>query len=183
MTTLVPRQKVPPLDVATAGGGRWRLADRRPDHFTMVVFYRGLHCPICGTYLADLEARLGELAQRGVDVVAVSSDTEERALEAQRRWNLAHLTLGYGLDLEAARAWGLFVSSGRGKTSAGVEEPARFSEPGLFLVRRDGTLYFSAVQTMPFTRPGFADILKALDFVLKNDYPARGEVTEPSRPS
>nr|NIR90840.1 AhpC/TSA family protein [Gammaproteobacteria bacterium]NIU06316.1 AhpC/TSA family protein [Gammaproteobacteria bacterium]NIV52881.1 AhpC/TSA family protein [Gammaproteobacteria bacterium]NIX87589.1 AhpC/TSA family protein [Gammaproteobacteria bacterium] len=60
----------------------------------------------------------------------------------------------------------------------GIEEPALFSEPALYLVRPDGTLYFGTVQTMPFARPRFADILQALDFVIKNDYPARGEVVE-----
>ena len=89
---------------------------------------------------------------------------------------LGALRLGHGLGLETARAWGLYVSTDRGTTSAGLEEPALFSEPGLFLVRPDGTLYFGAVQTMPFARPHFADVLKALDFVIAKDYPARGEV-------
>jgi len=80
------------------------------------------------------------------------------------------------LDLAVARAWGLYISTGRGTTSAGVEEPALFSEPGLFLVRPDRTLYFTSVQTMPFARPHFSDILAALDFVIAKDYPARGEV-------
>ena len=68
--------------------------------------------------------------------------------------------------------------AGSGKTSVGIEEPALFSEPGLFLVRPDGTLYWSAVQTMPFSRPHFADVLTALDFVIDKNYPARGEVME-----
>ncbi len=59
-TPLIPRQKVPDLDVATLGGDRWRLADQRPENFTMVVFYRGLHCPICGRYLKDLDRKLAE---------------------------------------------------------------------------------------------------------------------------
>jgi hypothetical protein len=62
--------------------------------------------------------------------------------------------------------------------SIGFDEPALFSEPGLFVIRPDGTLYFGAVQTMPFARPAFGDILKALDFVIANDYPARGEVID-----
>ena len=41
LTPLYPRQPVPALEVATVGGGTWKLADQRPDHFTMVVFYRG----------------------------------------------------------------------------------------------------------------------------------------------
>ena len=28
---------------------------------------------------------------------------------------------------------------------------------------------------MPFVRPNFAEMVQALDFVIKNDYPARGE--------
>jgi hypothetical protein len=91
---------------------------------------------------------------------------------------LTRLRIGCGLDLAAARRWGLFISSGRGMTSAGVEEPARFSEPALYLIRPDGALYFGSVQTMPFARPHFADILTAIDYVLKNNYPARGEVRE-----
>ena len=43
-------------------------------------------------------------------------------------------------------------------------------------MRPDGTLYFGSVQTMPFTRPHFSDLLTAIDFVVKNKYPARGEV-------
>ena len=40
----------------------------------------------------------------------------------------------------------------------------------------DGTLYWSAIQTMPFARPQFRELLSAVDFVISKDYPARGEV-------
>lgn len=45
---LLPRQPVPPLDVPILDAGSWSLADDKPASFTMAVFYRGLHCPICG---------------------------------------------------------------------------------------------------------------------------------------
>jgi peroxiredoxin len=170
-----PRQPVPALEVATLDGGTWSLADRTPENFTMVVFYRGLHCPICGRYLRDLDRKVEEFAKRGVEVIIVSNDGEERARQAQTDWELQNLTVGYGLDLETARSWGLYVSSGIGKTSVGVEEPELFSEPGTFMVRPDGTLYFGTVQTMPFARPNFSEILQAVEFVLAKDYPARGE--------
>jgi hypothetical protein len=83
--------------------------------------------------------------------------------------------IGYGLAIEKAREWGLYISSGRGKTSMGVEEPALFNEPGLFLMRPDGTLYWSIVQTMPFLRPHFAELVGVLDRIEQMDYPARGE--------
>jgi peroxiredoxin len=182
LVPLVPRKAVPLLQVDLAGGGTFDLAREKPAHFTLLVFYRGLHCPICKTQLRELESKLEEFDKRGVAVVAVSSDTKERALQTLEAWGLTRLRVGYGLDLAAARRWGLFISSGRGMTSAGVEEPARFSEPALYLIRPDGTLYFGSVQTMPFARPHIADILPAIDFVLKNNYPARGEVTDLAEP-
>jgi hypothetical protein len=45
----------------------------------------------------------------------------------------------------------------------------------VFLVRPDRTLYYAAVQSMPFARPHLRDILAGLDFVIAKDYPARGE--------
>ena len=182
LNPLFPRQPVPALDVATVGGGRWSLAAQRPENFTLVVFYRGLHCPICSRYMGDLENKLGQFEARGLSVVAISSDSAERAAEAKEKWGLAKLTVGYGLDLDKAREWGLYISTSRGKTSTGVAEPALFSEPGLFVIRPDGTLYFGTAQTMPFARPAFAEILGALDFVIKNDYPARGEVLDHHKP-
>jgi hypothetical protein len=87
------------------------------------------------------------------------------------------LRVGYGLNLSDAREWGLFVSASRGKTSIGIEEPALFSEPGVFLIKPDQTIYYISVQSMPFVRPNFAELVQAFDFIVKNNYPARGEYT------
>jgi peroxiredoxin len=156
-------------------GTTWSLASAKPERFSLIVFYRGLHCPICTTYVAELDRLIPELATRGVETVAISTDTEERARQAQSKWGLSRLTIGHSLTIETARAWGLYISSSRGVTSTGVEEPARFNEPGVFLARADHTLYWASVQSMPFARPHFREILSALDFVIAKDYPARGE--------
>jgi len=174
---IIPRQPVPALAVDTVAHGRFDLASETPERFTLICFFRGLHCPICIRYLAELGRLLPEFAARGVSVIALSSDTHERALETASKVAAPALRLGYGLSLEAARRWGLYVSTGRGKTSSGVEEPALFSEPGVFLVRPDRTLYYGSVQTMPFARPSFGDLLSAIDFAIAKDYPARGEYT------
>ena len=91
----------------------------------------------------------------------------------------ARLRFGYSLPLTVARKWGLYISSSRGKTSINIEEPPLFSEPGVFLVRPDGTLYYGAVQTMSFARPLFSELLQAIDFAIAKDYPARGEYDGP----
>jgi peroxiredoxin len=172
---LMPRRPVPPLAVPSLSGRSLELEARRATAFSLVVFYRGYHCPICRTYLAELNRLTDDFAQRGVELLVLSSDTEERARKAADEWKLDRLDLGYELPLELARRWGLYVSTGRGLTSTGVEEPAQFSEPGVFLVRPDLTLYWSSIQTMPFARPHFKDMLGAIDFVVAKDYPARGE--------
>ncbi len=175
MTPLMPRRPVPDLTVPLAGGGSWSLGQRRPEHFSMLVFYRGLHCPICATYLRDLNRKAGDFAERGADVLVLSTDDEARAVRAKTEWELDRLDVGYGIGVEAARGWGLYISSSRGMTSMGVEEPTLFNEPGLFLIRPDGTLYAATTASMPFARPNFAEVLKAIDFVVAKDYPARGE--------
>ena len=175
MSTIKPRTETPGLEFKTLDGNTWRLADQKPENFTMIVAYRGLHCPICKNYLRELDRLKEDFDKRGVEVVVVSSDEHERAAQAKQDWELENLTVGYGLDLDKAREWGLFVSTSRGKTSAGIEEPPLFNEPGLFLVRPDKTLYASNIVTMPFTRPRFKDVLGALDTIIERDYPARGE--------
>lgn len=177
LAVLMPRQPVPPLDVPLLGGGRFDLAVSPAPTFDMLVFYRGLHCPLCAKYLVELERLHPEFEQRGVRPIAISSDNEERAQAMADKIGAKALRFGYDLPLAVARQWGLTISTSRGKTSLGIDEPALFSEPGLFLVRPDGTLYWGSTQTMPFARPHFDEIVGAIDFVVKNDYPARGEYT------
>lgn len=173
--SLIPRQPVPALDVPQISGNRLKLTASEAPTFTLLVFYRGYHCPLCRTYLSELNRLYDDFTARGVLVKVLSSDTEERARRAADEWSLDRLDLGYGLTEADARAWGLYISTSRGLTSTGVEEPVRFSEPGVFLIRPDLTLYWANVQTMPFARPHFKDMLGAIDFVVAKDYPARGE--------
>lgn len=174
---LLPRQKTPGLSLPLTDGGRFDLSSEASDRGTVICFYRGLHCPICATYLKELEKRAGEFAERGVTCVAVSSDGEDRARDMAEKIGASALRIAYGLPLQEARDWGLYISTSRGKTSIGIEEPALFSEPGLFMVTPQQTLYYGSVQTMPFVRPHFSELLGALDFAIANDYPARGEYT------
>ncbi len=175
MSRVLPRQPVPELLAPTLSGTTWSLAAASPQRFSLIVFYRGLHCPACKTYIAELDKLVPEFATRGVETIALSCDTESRTRQAQTSWGLSQLNVGHSLTIGTARSWGLYISTGRGMTSAGVEEPSLFSEPGLFVVRADHTLYLASVQSMPFARPHLRDVVAALDFVIAKDYPPRGE--------
>ncbi|MEP0232942.1 peroxiredoxin-like family protein [Roseibium sp.] len=174
---LIPRQPVPGLTAETISHGTFDLASDGAEWGTLVVFYRGLHCPICATYLKELERLTPEFEKRGVKTVALSSDDADRAAQMAEKVGADNLRFGHSVPLTVAKEWGLYISTSRGTTSIGIEEPALFSEPGVFLVRSNGELYFASVQTMPFVRPHFQEMVGALDFVKANDYPGRGEYT------
>jgi peroxiredoxin len=176
---LIPRQPAPDLRVPTLSHGIFDLATERPERMTLVCFYRGLHCPICANYLKELERLTPAFQERGVATIAISSDDEQRARAMSEKVGASHLRFGHGLSLAVARQWGLYVSASRGKTSIGIEEPPLFSEPGVFLIRPDRSIYYLSVQSMPFVRPPFSEMVQALDFVIKSDYPARGEYVGP----
>jgi peroxiredoxin len=175
---LIPRQKTPSLIVPTLDHGSFDLSSEVSERGTVICFYRGLHCPICAKYLTEFEKKTAEFAERGVNTIAISSDGVDRTREMADKIEAKNLRFGYDLDLAKAREWGLYISTSRGKTSIGIEEPALFSEPGLFMVTPEQTLYYGSVQTMPFVRPHFSELVGALDFAIANNYPARGEYTD-----
>ncbi len=53
---LIARQKTPDLDVSTLSHSAFKLSADNADRFTLVTFYRGLHCPICANYLRNSSA-------------------------------------------------------------------------------------------------------------------------------
>ncbi|MBR9846454.1 MAG: redoxin domain-containing protein [Algicola sp.] len=164
-----PRTKTPDIDINLVNDAKWKLSDQKPEHFTMVVFYRGKHCPICKTYLQTIQKNMDAFKNKGINVIAISSDTEEKAKASYENWEVSDLPIGYNFPIEEAREWNLYISKGI------KDEPEQFIEPALFLIDPEQTLYASSIQTMPFARPKIEDILKSIDFVLEKDYPARGE--------
>ncbi|MDX1762047.1 MAG: redoxin domain-containing protein [Christiangramia sp.] len=170
MKNLKPRQAVPELIVDTTKGVKWNLRDNEPENFTMIVIYRGLHCPVCKKYLEELNTKVEDFRDKGVNVICISSNTEELAQKTVEEWEIDKLNIGYGFNVEEGRKWDLYVSE-----AVKDSEPYMFLEPALFLVRPDNTLYSASIQSMPFARPKFDELLKSISFVIKDDYPARGE--------
>ena len=118
--SLLPRQPVPPLEVATLDGARFALGVSPPLTFDMIVFYRGLHCPVCTKYLTELEHLVPEFEQRGVRAIAISSDGEDRAREMAKKIGAQRLRFGYDLPLAVAHDWGLNISTARGEYAGPV---------------------------------------------------------------
>lgn len=64
------------------------------------------------------------------------------------------MQIGYGLTRAAMRQWGLYISKGEL-----AEEPPYFNEPGLFLIKPDGILFFVGVNNAPYGRPSLDTLL------------------------
>lgn len=166
-----PRAKAPPLVLETLGG-RFDLATRTPARFTVIVFYRGVHCGFCRRYLQELESLVASFVEIGVEPIAVSCDDRERAEKAKRDWGLNSFPIAYSLSLDSAMQWGLFISTG-----IKTDQPDYFPEPGLFLIEPDGVIHAAYIQSWPFARPRLIDVRDAIVFGSERGKPARGELT------
>jgi len=166
---LKPRQTTPDIHIELVNDAQWSLSKQDPKNFTLMIVYRGLHCPVCKKYLEDLQTKLSKFNELGVNVITMSSDSEKKAKQSYEEWDVADVPIGYDFPIDEARKWGLFISEGI------KDEPDTFIEPGLFLIRPNQELYCASIQTMPFARPELDAVIKAIKFVLDKEYPARGE--------
>lgn len=165
----MPGRPAPALVLPTLDGGPFEL--QAQPGWTLLVVYRGLHCPVCVGELGALSRRLPDFEALGAAVVAASTDDAARAREMRGKAGSGALTIAHSLSLTAAsQDWGLWISSAR----EGSEEPALFAEPGHFLIAPDHTLWAAWIQSTPFSRPPADDLLKALRFAAEKGYPPRG---------
>lgn len=161
---------LPEITLPRLGGGTLRLgAPLDGRDWQMIVVYRGLHCPICKSYLKGLEGLLADYHAKGVDVIAVSGDPEAKA-EAFVAETGITVPVGYGLSLEAMAALGLYISEPRSPQ----ETDRPFAEPGIFVVNATGELQIVDLSNAPFARPDLEKLLSGIGFVRDNDYPIRG---------
>lgn len=170
-TAPMPATAAPAIDALAANGTPFAHPAAPDGGLSVIFFYRGVHCPLCKTQIEELARRQDELRAAGLAVAAVSMDDADRFARQAAEWDLGRLSVGHALTQASARAWGLYLSD-----KAKEAEPARFAEPGIAVLKADGSIYALALQTTPFARPRLDDLIKGLGFVIQNDYPVRGTV-------
>jgi len=167
--TPMPGKTAPAIDAKSGSGGTFTLSTAPEGGFSVVFFYRGVHCPVCKTQIHELAQEEAVFREAGIAVSAVSMDDEERVARQRDEWDLGDLTFGHALTEESARAWWLYLSD-----KATDSEPARFAEPGIAVIRPDGVIYALYLQNTPFARPHLENLRKGLGFIMENDCPVRG---------
>ena len=160
--------------IRVSGPGRAELTLGKPQgghDWQMVVVYRGAHCPMCTTYLKELEALLPEFHALGVDVIAVSADPEYKARDQLARIKPG-FAVGFDLSVGQMHQIGLYVSAPR--SPEGTDRP--FAEPGIFEVNANGQVQVTDISNAPFARPDLRNLLAGIRFIRnpENSYPIRG---------
>ncbi len=136
-----------------------------------IFVYRGQHCPLCTKYLNQLEDFKTAFAEAGVEVVAVSADSEQ-----QVRGHLEKLAVSfpvaYDLSEQSMMELGLYISNPR----SAQETDHRFAEPGLFVVNEQGNVHVVDISNNPFVRPELGALARGLAWIRNpdNNYPIRG---------
>ena len=169
-------QKFPTFLVEKINGGRIDFFNPKEDNdWLLVIVYRGKHCPLCTQYLTELNGLIPKFNELGVDVVAMSADPKQKAIEQMKDIEPT-FDVGYGLTIEQMKTLGLYISNPR--SAAETDRP--FAEPGLFVINTSGNVQLIDISNAPFLRPELNSIISGLGFIRnpENNYPIRGTFTD-----
>lgn len=170
MTDHKPRvgEKIEPFDIDVLGTDSTTTIGAPKERWTMLVVYRGRHCPRCKRYLNKLNDMLFDWTAI-MDVIVVSADTKEKAIADRDEFGWK-FELGYGLEVDRMRKLGLYVS----EPLSEAETKDMFAEPGTFALRPDGSLMLVDISNGPAARPDLVELLDGMKFNIANDRPVRG---------
>ena len=132
---------------------------------------------MCTEYLTKLKDHVQDLADIGIDVVAVSADSKEQLDAHLNHTDKHHLgevnfPIAYGLKEDDLLALGTYIS--RPRSDKETDHP--FAEPALFVINEHGTVQVVDYSNNPFVRPELATLVRGLKWIRKpeNNYPIRG---------
>jgi peroxiredoxin len=158
---------MPEMTLNAVGGGSAKIGGTRAG-WQAVFVYRGLHCPICKTYLGKVEAMKDKFAAQDTELVMVSGDPKEKAEAFASEVGLT-IPVAYDLSIAQMKQLGLYISTPRSDT----ETDRPFPEPGLFIVSPEGKAHIVEIANAPFVRPDLDLIVRGLDRA-RDGYPTRG---------
>ena len=163
-----PGQPFPQLTFKMLDGTTFETAEFAGG-WSLLIVYRGHHCPRCKDYIASLHKHAPAYSERRVRIVLGSADPAETARQtvAEEGWTLPVFA---GLTVDQMSALGLFITDpGDDSTIHGL-----YSEPGLFLINPDGLLQTLSTSNSPSTRPDLEVFLDGVIGTQDRNLPIRG---------
>ncbi len=152
-TSIRPGDEAPDITLPSLGGESLRLSDLRGKP-VWLAFYRYAACPLCNLRVRDVIRHHGELAERGLKVLAIfQSDTETMAEYVGKQdapfpllsdpEQGAYATYGVGASLAAyvhPRAGAKLVTAMRAGFMIGKMDGTKTRVPADFLIDADGVV-------------------------------------------
>lgn len=167
-------ESFPQINVKTSDGRTVPLVDVQAQvstgRWTLVIIYRGQHCPICLKYLNELAMFSGRFEALNIDVVAVSADNKQQLEQFKVNGLNVSFPVMLELQVEDMKKLGLYIS----EPTSDAETDHLFAEPGLFLINPKGQTAMLDIANAPFIRPNIDQFVTGLEYVMENDYPIRG---------
>ena len=108
---LAAGSQIPDIYFSLINGNSIRLSEET-SNWTLLIVYRGLHCPICKDYAAKFENKLSKLQNINTQLVLISADTKDKATKFAEELTLKS-KIGYGLTIDQMRKLGLYLSEPR----------------------------------------------------------------------
>jgi len=153
VSPLLNGMMLPDATVQDSAGRFLSLAALAADKPTLVLFYRGGWCPYCNAQLAGLQEIESELAELGVQVLALSPEPADRLKEGEDKGRYQLLS---DRNLEAMQAFGVAYALDeqtaeryKGKLGARLkldgEERVILPVPAAYLLDAEGRVQFSYV--------------------------------------
>lgn len=171
-STPVPGQNFPVITLPLLDGGHTDIS--KPigsNDWKLILIYRGKHCPLCTDYLVELETVREEFSEIGIDIIAISADSKDRASSHFTNINRQY-PVAYDLSQEQMKALGLHISGPQNGTN--VERP--FAEPGLFIIDQNGKVQLVDISNVPFARPNLKSVASGMKWLRSRtqEFPING---------
>ncbi|CAM3826569.1 redoxin domain-containing protein [Rheinheimera salexigens] len=174
-TKLSAGEKFPLIQLTNSTGTKVNLVNAQQSEnatgrWSLIIIYRGYHCPICLKYLNNLETYSKRLQALQIDLSVASADTPEQLNKMKEKGLQITCPILTGLTLAQMKLLGLYISDPMNESE--TDHP--FPEPGLFLINPDGETIMIDIANAPFIRPDLEQLVSGLEFSFSKNYPVRG---------
>ncbi len=166
-------QRIDSVEIVDIDGEPYQIGQAWSEKTALIVFYRGGWCPYCNFQLRELAKKHEQLEAAGLQVVAISADTADKAATTLAQFDIpypilsdpkliAHEAFNVVLQVDDERLeWykskGLFLKDWSG------QEHNKVAVASAFIVDRQGRVLFSHAPIDYATRPSIDQLLSVID--------------------
>ena len=166
-------QKIDSVEIVDIDGEPYQIRQAWSEKTALIVFYRGGWCPYCNFQLRELAKKHEQLEAAGLQVVAISADTADKAATTLAQFDIpypilsdpkliAHEAFNVVLQVDDERLeW--YKSKGLLLKDWSGQEHNKVAVASAFIVDRQRRVLFSHAPTDYATRPSIDQLLSVID--------------------